>query len=641
MRRVLMLAGLLAGLGWSQAHAVAPLAAYGKLPAIEQAVLSPDGKLVALSTTNGEQRTVVIERASDGGDLAEIRAGTTKLRALQWAGDHHLLITFEVHAVAEGVDFGGSEHLGLIDYNVATKSQSVLPKGIDHVMNTVFGPPLTRVIDGRPYAFLHGEYFEPESPQGQEGVFRVDLDKGATTIAVRQLPHSSGVLVDSEGAALAQTTFDPVARQWTLRVWRGGAWATLRTETDDIETPELGGLGRTPGTILLFDRKDNEWVMRELNLDGSETGPPIHTGLAFSLDDSASGRMIGYGERDGDTLAYHFFDPRDQTAWGMVTPLFPGAIVTLAGSSDDHRKVLVRVDSPTAGPAFALVDLDARTARWVGAEYDGLTPADIGPRQAITFKAADGLTLTGYLTLPPGGRTTGLPLVVLPHGGPAARDEPGFDWWAEGLASRGYAVLQVNYRGSDGFGWSFLSAGFGQWGHKMQTDLSDAVRWLAAQGTIDPKRVCIVGASYGGYAALAGATIDTGVYRCAVAVAGVADLRKLVDFGRNRGGEGGVTVERYWLRFMGVSKLDDPALQAISPAAQAAHDTIPVLLIHGEQDYTVPFEQSRIMQDALRAAGKEVTLVPLKSEDHYLSRGETRLQMLTATVDFLAKYNPP
>src|SRR5262249_23938626 len=143
------------------------------------------------------------------------------------------------------------------------------------------------------------------------------------------------------------------------------------------------------------------------------------------------------------------------------------------------------------------------------------------------YAATDGLQIPGYLTLPPGRPATGLPLIVLPHGGPADRDVAGFDWWSQALVAEGYAVLRANYRGST-LGPRFLSAGFGEWGRKMQTDLSDGVRFLVNERIVDPGRVCIVGASYGGYAALAGVTLQSGVYRCAVSVAGISDLRAFV-----------------------------------------------------------------------------------------------------------------
>jgi dipeptidyl aminopeptidase/acylaminoacyl peptidase len=232
-------------------------------------------------------------------------------------------------------------------------------------------------------------------------------------------------------------------------------------------------------------------------------------------------------------------------------------------------------------------------------------------------------------------------LILVPHGGPAARDTAEFDWIGQALASRGYAVLQPEFRGSDGFGWAHMAAGFGQWGRKMQSDLADGVRFLASQGTIDPKRVCIVGASYGGYAALAGAALpsDKGIYRCAVADSGVADPRGMLKWVQDRYREDAVL--RYWDRFMGVTSPDDPKLSEISPLAHAADVSVPVLLIHGKDDTVVPIEQSEQMAAALQAAGKPVTFVKLNREDHWLSNAETRQRMLAETVKFLEANNPP
>ena len=235
----------------------------------------------------------------------------------------------------------------------------------------------------------------------------------------------------------------------------------------------------------------------------------------------------------------------------------------------------------------------------------------------------------------------GLPLIVLAHGGPAARDVLGFDWWAQAIASRGYAVLQPNFRGSTGYGRDFLEAGYGEWVRKMQPDLSDGVRWLAGQGVIDPARVCIVGASYGGYAALAGPTLDRGVYRCAVSVNGVSDLRRMVDREARMRAEDENAAVRYWNRFMGAERLGDRSLDERSPFRLAEQADAPILLIHGRDDTVVPVEQSRLMAQALRRAGKPVELVELDGEEHWLSRSSTRLQMLTALMAFLLEHNPP
>jgi dipeptidyl aminopeptidase/acylaminoacyl peptidase len=258
----------------------------------------------------------------------------------------------------------------------------------------------------------------------------------------------------------------------------------------------------------------------------------------------------------------------------------------------------------------------------------------------VVWNAADGLALHGVLTLPAGRPAKALPLVVLPHGGPASRDYPGFDWWAQAFASRGYAVFQPNFRGSAGYGVAFRNAGLGQWGRKMQTDISDGVASLAAQGIVDPKRACIVGGSYGGYAALAGVTLQKGLYRCAVSLAGVADPSAMLVYDSQRAGYRSSTM-RYWKAFMGVESSSDSSLDAISPLVRADQADAPILLIHGEDDTVVSINQSEKMEAALKRAGKQVEFVKMNNEDHWLSREDTRIQMLKAAVAFVEKNNPP
>jgi len=183
-----------------------------------------------------------------------------------------------------------------------------------------------------------------------------------------------------------------------------------------------------------------------------------------------------------------------------------------------------------------------------------------------------------------------------------------------------------------------MASGFGQWGRAMQTDLSDGVRALAVQGVIDAKRVCIVGASYGGYAALAGAALQPGVYRCAASVAGPSDLQRMISWTKR---EQTTETERYWLRFMGADGVHDERLADISPAAHADQVQAPILLVHGKDDTVVPYEQSLLMAEALKRAAKPYLMVTLNHEDHWLTHGATRLQMLQAVMDFLEKNNPP
>jgi dipeptidyl aminopeptidase/acylaminoacyl peptidase len=359
-----------------------------------------------------------------------------------------------------------------------------------------------------------------------------------------------------------------------------------------------------------------------------------------AIEDPVTHRIIG-GENVGAAVNYRFFDPADQAVWSGIAKAYPGEVVRLVSWSDDRQRIVVRVDGPSDGVSFGLIDLKTGAVRKIGDAYKGLAAEDISPVKTITYSAADGLAIPAYLTLPRGRAPKDLPLIVLPHGGPAVRDDPGFDWWSQALAARGYVVLQPQFRGSAGLGWDHLAAGFGQWGRKMQTDLSDGVRFLVKEGIVDPRRVCIVGASYGGYAALAGAAFDPGVYRCAASIAGPADLRRMLAWTKEREGRGDSNVLRYWDRFMGASNPSDPVLEAISPAAHADKIDIPILLIHGKDDTVVDYQQSRLMATALKAAGKSVEFVTLDGEDHWLSREATRIRMLQSLVAFLEANNPP
>jgi len=615
------------------------LAVYGQLPTIEGVEISPDGTKLAVILTNGEQRSLVVRQVG-GGILAGINAGPTKLRGVTWVGEDHLLMVASQTADVMGLSGPAREYYMATDFNLKTKKQTPLLRSQPSAMNVIIGPPMPRIIDNEPFVFLEGIQFIDN--QGVDMLYRVNLRTNVTRALDRGARiDTDGWLVDTQGEPVAQTLYDSKRGHWSLRMKLNNAWRTV----DEADTPMgsygIAGFGRDGKSVLVWRTDDkNKDFLREYGGD-KHVDLPNDLDLSSLIHDPATLVLLGGVTLKGDDLTYTFFDETSQKAWNAVIKAFKGDRVSLASWSKDRKHVVVLVDSSEAGQAYALVDLNAKRAVWLGDVYESLTPAAISPVRAVKYKAADGLEITGYLTLPKGRDPKNLPLIVLPHGGPEGRDTPGFDWWSQALASRGYAVLQPNFRGSEGFGWDFVKAGFGEWGKKMQTDLSDGVRDLTKQGVVDPKRVCIVGASYGGYAALAGATLDRGVYRCAVSVAGPSDLRKMLLSVRDaNNGETGPS-QRYWLRFMGADGIRDPDLAAISPAQQAAKVDIPVLLIHGKDDTVVRYDQSQAMAAALKKAGKPVSFITLDGEDHWLSRGATRLRMLTETVAFVEKNNPP
>jgi dipeptidyl aminopeptidase/acylaminoacyl peptidase len=634
-RRVWVLAAM-AVLAASAVRA-APLEVYGKLPAIEEMIISPDGARLASIRTDGEHRTVRIETIADHKIQHVIQVGDTKLRGLLWAGPEHLIILRSSTSGIATFDGPRAEFLFAIDYNVATGAAHPLMDDASGSLNTIFAEPEVRTVGGKPVLFVQGIRFEDST--GLLSLYRIDLDHDHSTLVEQGRPETNDWVMGPDGAAAAQALWDPKTGRWSVKVKDGGVWKEAYTTQAMSETPALAGLGRDGRSILLEELHDGAGTVREMSPDGKFGAPLEMKEGQVPIFDPTKHNLIGYAALVGDEERHTFFDPADQKVWDLVQRAYPHQGVRPVSWSDDRKKIVVMADSPTEGPGYGLIDLTTRHADWIANRYDRLGPDDIGPVRAVRFKAADGLDLSGYLTLPNGKEAAkNLPLIVFPHGGPADRDRPGFDWWAQAMASRGYAVLQVNYRGSNGLGWDFEKAGFGQWGRKMQTDLSDGVRDLAKEGTIDPKRVCIVGASYGGYAALAGAALDPGVYRCAVSYAGPSNMGRMVAWSKDHKG---VAAERYWLRFMGGEKAGDAALAAISPAQNAGKVQVPVLLIHGKDDTVVPMEQSYMMSEALKAAGKPVEFQVLKSTDHWLTRGETRLAMLQATMAFVEKNNPP
>ena len=352
-----------------------------------------------------------------------------------------------------------------------------------------------------------------------------------------------------------------------------------------------------------------------------------------TLTDPWTGRIIGTTEIT-DMSRDRYFDPAMQALQKGLEAAFHGNSVHAVNWDLSKQEVIVAVDGPQMPRSYFFLDRTTHKARFIASTYPGLSKDQLGETKPFPYKARDGLNIPAYLTLPPSKTPKMLPVVVLPHGGPRARDEIAFDWQAQFLANRGYAVLQPNFRGSSGYGRKFEEAGYGQWGLKMQDDVTDGVRKLIADGIADPKRICIVGGSYGGYAALAGAAFTPDLYACAVSWAGISDLGTLFSEERRYSG-GDEWLMSAWRRFVGDSR-DSKKLEAASPAFHVDRIKAPILLMHGEADTTVRIEQSEIMEKALKRAGKKVTFISIPKESHYMQSAETRIRYLTELEKFLA-----
>lgn len=622
--------------------AATPLEVYGRLPTLEDVALSPDGSKLAFVRTVGDERFLLVKDLSNGKSIYGARVGSTKLRSVQWADDDDLLVTVSstqlppIGFIGPRSEWSQLLHCDLTRKKTAGVSLAVLGA---RTFNIISPPPMLRRIDGRTVLFVRGLTV---ADRVEPALFRYDLKSGATRIvAVSREPRTEW-LVDAAGEVAAEFQYDDASRQWTLLARRDRRLAPAATGSSSLDEPRLVGFDFMGESILVEFLEDQRPVWKLWNLKAA-AWKDAPDGEAFDdvVLSAHDGRIVGRRRKAHNQ--YEFYDSELQAHWDAARREFPAdeRVDVLSGSGDWARMIL-QIFGAKDGYGYELFDWYTHRILPLAPAYDGL--ARVAQVKEITYPAADGLPISAYLTLPAGTRTGaephGWPLVVLPHGGPAAADWYHFDWWAQALADRGYVVLQPNYRGSD-LGRVHLAAGFGEWGRKMQTDLSDGVRHLAERGLIDPTRVCIVGASYGGYAALAGMTLQPGIYRCAVSVAGLSDLRAMMHWARNNAGRSDNYTQRYWDRYMGVSGPDDPKLKEISPIEHVDAVRGPVLLVHGRDDTVVPYEQSEAMERVMRRAGKSVELVTLKNEDHWLSRSETRLQMLEATVRFLEQYDPP
>jgi dipeptidyl aminopeptidase/acylaminoacyl peptidase len=622
------------------ALAATDVAAFGGLPSIEQASLSPDGSKIAFVKTTRDMRVLVLFDLNEDRLVRGVGIGDARLRSVEWADNDHLLLTTASSRMPYELSGERTEWNMMASYDLKTNKLTRLLRNIrgnETTMNTVYGDPVVQHKDGDTLVFVQGEYVK--DGRTASALYRINLTTDTELLIKPGKPETDRWLVNDSGEVVAEQDYLERDRRWTIRLFLDGRPPQTASGVAPIDPPNLLGLSATGDAIIVALTQSDGVSLKPLSIKDGTWGPEMfsHQRLNDLVFENGSRRMLATAFI-GDVTQYHFADRTLQDGWDWSVRTFGYQRVEFVSVSADHTKVIVKVMGGESGYAYYLVDMQEHLKRPIGKVYDGVSQiAEVRP---IKYAAADGMEIPAYLTLPPGRPAKNLPVIVFPHGGPETHDNLTFDWWAQALATQGYAVLQPNYRGSN-LSLKWVESGFGEWGRKMQTDLSDGLQYLIAQGVADPKRACIVGASYGGYAALAGVALQSNVYRCAVAVAGISDPADFMRWVKRKENVGEHIGLRYWERFLGVDDPGDKRLDAISPLRHADQVTVPLLLIHGRDDTTVPYDQSANIAKALKHAATPVEFVTLDREDHYLSRSATRLQMLQSSVEFLRKYNPP
>jgi dipeptidyl aminopeptidase/acylaminoacyl peptidase len=624
-------------------------AIFGAREDVRQISLSPSGTRIAFVAPGPGPSTILY--VSDVADGSAPKAALSadgkpnRISSCFWVSDSRLVcslymvfnsagqIVAATRIVAVNADGGG---LKLLSRDMRSDDAYVALSG-------------GQVIDWLPDesgAVLMGREYVPEERQAthmndtREG-FGVDrLDTASLSFKSIEAPHRDAVEYISDGRGKVRimgtrqiagaTGYDRATLSYFYRTRDSNGWKPLGV------LDELTGEGFNPYAVdpdldlaYGFEKKDGRQALVSISLDGSKRET-----LVFARPDVDVDGLVRIGRRRrvvGVTYATDkrqsvYFDKNLQALAASLSKALPGLpLIQFVDSSVDESKLLLWAGSDIDPGRYYLFDKNAHQLHELMLARADLEGAHLAEQRAVTYKAADNTIIPAYLTLPAGSVGRNLPAIVMPHGGPSARDEWGFDWLAQYFAARGYAVLQPEFRGSTGYGDAyFVHNGFQSWRTAMG-DVADAGRWLIGQGIADPGKLAIFGWSYGGYAALQVNVIDPNLFKAVVAVAPVTDLSLLAEERRN------------WTDYLVTRDFigNGAHVREGSPAQNADKILAPVLLFHGDLDLNVGVRESKLMDEKLKGAGRQSQLVVYPDLDHQLEDGAVRADMLRRADAFL------
>lgn len=635
-RRVLSLTLLVAAACVSVCVDAAPArqltaADFADQPNSSDPVLSPDGRMFAVQARSGGRSAIMVMNA-DHPDAPSINfgLGAVALEDLHWAGNRKLLLTLRAKSSIYGIEV---PMLRLVSADLDTHEV----RALDTKSRGILAGDVLYTDPSGAWALVSSQ----DDIDSYPSVKRVDLSTGAATLIERERDNVWDWYADSHGVVRGGLAYDD--SRWTLwyRQKAGDPLKALKGKFDKGDSAvDRFVFSRSGGSgAVITNEKTGRFGLYKYDFDSDTIGAPIYENAAVDISDVVSnpdtGEIRGVRYED-DRWHTHWIDPALAEVQAQLDKAMPETVNDIVSITADGNRALVLAQSASVPPVYFLLDRKLKQMHPVVDNYTRIDEASLAPVQAVNYTARDGLNIPAYLTVPLGKEAKGLPLVILPHGGPFERNDWQYDPIVQFIASRGYAVLQPEFRGSTGYGKAFVESGYGQWGHKMQDDLDDGVDWLIRSGKVDPKRVCIMGGSYGGYAALWGAIRNPEKYRCAVSFAGVSDLR--VQLRNNRKSFSATRYFKQWrTKVAGPGKVD---LAAVSPITYAAQLKVPVFIAHGEDDSVVSASQSHAMVNALTKAHANVTSMFYKSGEHTWGNAADLEDFLRRLEAFLATNNP-
>lgn len=625
-----------------------PYEYFGNLPDTANVRLSPDGKktaaFVRIDSGDTKGMGVQVSDISSGESDVVLFTDNTKyyLASLLWKDARTLIVKTYYPDERDTWMGGGQLRTKTREFRamfVDTKTGDITTpfKRVFLKRFNVLPPDLANFVDLLPDDPDHVLMALPSYSGGPANVVhKVNIHNQDITVVQNSENGVLGWATDQQHHIRLGKHWDDGVFSTLVRDVEEDSWRTLWPyESYSKEEVIPIGFGKNPNTLYLLAYHQGRKALFKVNLKDPEltrelvySHPTYDVGGYLVYDSSGQAMGISSGEEGG----IQFFDAKYQTLGPSLSNALPADHNVIYNMTPDRQHFLVYSSGSTESGTYYHGQTNPIKLNAIAYRYQKLPPEVLATTEPYPYKARDGLDIEGWLTVPRDTKPTDLPTIVFPHGGPQSRDSGTFDYWAQFFANRGYAVLRMNFRGSEGLGFEHRQAGLAGWGKDMQNDIQDGALSLIEKGIANPDKVCIAGASYGGYAALMGVVKTPDFYQCAISFAGVSDVVELVREHRSFTSGHNVVDKQ-------VGKIGE-GLKEASPINFASKVRVPVLLVHGNMDRQVDVEHSRAMHAALKDAGKNVTYIELEGEDHHLSAEHHRLTMFKAMDEFLAENMP-
>lgn len=659
MTRAFRLVGLAGGLAWAVAAPAIerrPVEDFARKPDTLGARLSPDGRNLAFLRDVAGQTRLHVLNLEEGrmyrvnpGEAALIEGARKEVGTVEWVGNERVMITTTVGDRLYGIlamdlngarvaAIGGMED-GLVRISGPTR---LYPREIIH-----------RFFNKEHTVLMLDRHEAGPGSANRPDVLKVDMSDGSISVELKNPGEVAGWAADGEGVV----RFGVLSHgELSGAIYRADAKAPWRTILP-LENRSGGmrpvGFDTANGRVLVTAlTPERRWTIYPLDPATGTLGGPLLSDPEYDiLPDRYLPRIDGMAlcapvfSRTKDALLgvryvadaprVKWFDREFAMYQAAVDRTLKDTVNILVDLSQDGRRMLWFGYSDRNPGVYLFLDLDKKILKPIALRMSWIKPEQMAPMLAVKYPARDGLVIHGFLTVPVGHELKQLPLVVMPHGGPWVRDVWGYDSLVQLLANRGYAVLQMNYRGSPGYGEDLYQRARRQIGGKIQDDIEDGTRWAVAAGIADPRRVAILGASYGGYSALFALGHNPELYRCGISMNGVTDWPEIFD--DRKSDPIYKMANAHWRREIGDPNTEAEFLRAISPVNFAGKITAPVLIVQGKEDRTVPPEQARLMIKALERAGRKPQSLLVGGLGHSFGDERRRSQVFTAMVEFLEK----